>query len=379
MNLSLFDPPFPPFSPDYGCPPGETLREVLERLGLTQAELADRTGRPKKTINEIVQGKAAITPDTALQFERVLHIDATFWLNLERAYQAAQARDAETERLTKSLPWLETLPVNEMVRRGWIPRRSDRVELLREVLSFFGIAFPDAWDDVWRETQKATALRQGQSQDVDFGAIAVWLRRGEIEGRSRQCSPYDAGTFRDVLSHVRTLTTLPAETFCLEIKEHCASAGVAVVFLPEFQRLKIFGAARWLSPDKALIQLSLYYKREDQLLFSFFHEAAHVLLHGRRDIFVDFATARDNREEIEANRFAQDHLIPPLELRRFIARANYSQSSLLEFARDVGIAAGIVVGRLQHDRNIRFNQLNELRQRVTWSAQGVVRIPSDKT
>src|ERR1700730_14818009 len=110
MNPSLFQPPF---SPDYGSSPGTTLREVLERLGLSQSDLAERAGRPKKTINEIVQGKAAITPETALQLERVLGIHASFWNNLERSYRAAQARDDERKRLAEFLPWLDTFPLAE--------------------------------------------------------------------------------------------------------------------------------------------------------------------------------------------------------------------------------------------------------------------------
>src|ERR1700732_4705926 len=100
MNSNLFQSLF---LPDYGTPPGSTLREVLERLGLSQSDLAERTGRPKKTINEIVQGKAAITPETALQFERVFGVDASFWLNLERQYRAAQAREIEREQLAAQL------------------------------------------------------------------------------------------------------------------------------------------------------------------------------------------------------------------------------------------------------------------------------------
>lgn len=75
------------FKPNYALPPGETLKETIESIGMTQAELAQRTGRPKKTINEIIKGKAAITPDTAIQLERVLGVPASFWNNLERNYQ----------------------------------------------------------------------------------------------------------------------------------------------------------------------------------------------------------------------------------------------------------------------------------------------------
>jgi addiction module HigA family antidote len=80
------------FLPDYAVPPGETLLETLETIGMSQAELAERTGRPKKTNNEIIKGKAAITSETALLLERVLGVPAISWNNLERNYQETLAR-----------------------------------------------------------------------------------------------------------------------------------------------------------------------------------------------------------------------------------------------------------------------------------------------
>lgn len=75
------------YTPDSVSLPGETLREVLDERQMTQADLAERMGLPKKTVNEIVQGKAAITPEAALQLERVLGVPADFWNNLEQNYQ----------------------------------------------------------------------------------------------------------------------------------------------------------------------------------------------------------------------------------------------------------------------------------------------------
>ncbi|MEY2914970.1 MAG: hypothetical protein RLZZ184_4279 [Cyanobacteriota bacterium] len=92
------------YNPDYVSPPGDTLLEVLEHRGMTQAELAERTGRPKKTINEIIKGKAAITPETALQLERVFNIPASFWNNRERHYREFLAQKEEKKRLAKQVP-----------------------------------------------------------------------------------------------------------------------------------------------------------------------------------------------------------------------------------------------------------------------------------
>src|SRR5438876_12392081 len=107
------------YLPDSVSSPGETLLEVLSTRGMSQAELAERTGRPTKTINEIVKGKAAITPETALQLERVLGVPASFWNNLEQNYQTALARAAERQRLERQIKWLEGIPVRSMIDLNW--------------------------------------------------------------------------------------------------------------------------------------------------------------------------------------------------------------------------------------------------------------------
>ena len=78
--------------PDIAIPPGEYLAEEIEARGMSQKELARRMGRPLNAINEIVNGKKAITAETALQLEDAMpEIPARFWLNLETDYQLTKA------------------------------------------------------------------------------------------------------------------------------------------------------------------------------------------------------------------------------------------------------------------------------------------------
>jgi HTH-type transcriptional regulator / antitoxin HigA len=358
------------FSPEYCVAPGETLRETLDTLGLSQADLAERTGRPKKTINEIIQAKAAITPETALQFERVLGVPASLWINLEHQYRTGIARAAEREELAKHLPWMEQFPLRLMIQREWVTHKEDRVEMLREVLRFFGVASPNAWTDVWDSVRKATAYRQAaRHKQIDFGAVAAWLRQGEIEGRARECKPFDATKFKSALREIRGLTTADPQVFCKRIQELCADAGVAVVFVPELPRTRLFGAARWIAPDKALIQLSLFLKRDDQLWFSFFHEAAHILLHGRRDVFIDGPNATSDQQEAEANTFARNILITPEQYAEFVRAADLSRDAVVAFAKRIALAPGIVVGRLQHEKLLEYGRLTDLFRPLKWSSE----------
>ena len=179
------------------------------------------------------------------------------------------------------------------------------------------------------------------------------------------CQPYNPQKFRGVLQQVRALSTRPAEVFQPEMIRLCAEAGVAVVFVPEIPRAGVSGVTMWLSKDKALIQLSLRYKNDASLWFTFFHEAGHVLLHGKKDVFIEGDDRTDDEREREADRFAQDLLIPRERVRE-LPRLK-SKVAMKEFARSIGIAPGIVVGRLQHEGVLDPSFCNDLKRKLVWS------------
>lgn len=185
-------------------------------------------------------------------------------------------------------------------------------------------------------------------------------------GQQLECSAYDAATFRQVLQEARHLSTEKSGEFVLQLQSLCARAGVAVVFVRELPRIRACGATRWLTPDKALIQLDLRHKSNDQLWFSFFHEAGHVLLHGKLQVFVDGQDGERNELEQEADRFASDMLIPARAYSSFVQIGKFTSSAITTFAREQGIERGIVVGRLQHDELMPYSRLNDLKERLTW-------------
>jgi len=357
--------------PNYAVPPGETLKETLDALGMRQAELAQRTGRPKKTINEIIKGKAALTSETALQLERVLGVPASFWNNLERNYRETIARLKEEKALRAQEKCLAGLPISALVKAGWLPRKESVVEKLQVFLNFFGVAGMKEWEARWMNPRaayhKSAAFR---SNPV---TIAAWLRMGEIAASKFACKPYSASSFRTILDQIRRLTVEEPEIFETRMKDVCAAAGVAVVFVPEISGTHVYGATCWVNPNKALIQLSLRGKSDDYLWFAFFHEAAHIMLHGKREIFIEQEQGGEaskgplSEKEKEANQFAQDFLIPPKEYRAFVQRGDFSLAAMSRLARRLSIAPGIVVGRLQHDHVIPFSNANSLKKRFQFS------------
>ncbi|MFH1743160.1 MAG: ImmA/IrrE family metallo-endopeptidase [bacterium] len=360
------------YMPDYVSPPGETLQEVLDSRGMSQVNLAQRTGRSPKHINELIKGKVALTPDTALQFERALGIPASFWSHRENHYQAYQARLDEQKRLQSCLNWLKQIPTGAMMKYGWIPRLKDRIEQFREVLNFFAVASPDQWNEMWNERLDAVQLRQSNVSTISKGAIAAWLRKGEIGAHDVDCEPYSAEKLRQSIVSIRELSRLHPSEFKSELQRICAQSGVAVVYTREIPQTGISGATQWLSPKKALLQLSFRYKRDDQFWFSFFHEVGHILKHGKNSFFVELPGIKSKREK-EADRFAANMLIPHDDFKRFkeeyTSYSNmhqYPLQPIKAFADKMQIAPGIVVGRLQHEGILLPSHGNGLKQVIDW-------------
>lgn len=355
------------YSPDEISLPGETLQEILEERGLSQTALAKRTGRPKKTINEIIKGKTAITAETALQLERVLGIPASFWNARQRNYEEWAARRSERHTLEGQVDWLKQFPIKQMVEKRWIECCKDKVDQLRELLSFFGVASPEQWENIWLSPK--AAFRDSPAFVAKKPAVAAWLRQGEIAGRKAPCNPFDAERFKDALKDFRALTRKPIHEAVEELKETSALSGVAVVLVPSVPGVRANGATRWLSPTKALMQLCLRGKRADKFWFTVFHEAGHILLHGKKMVFIEEKGLSDDHEQ-EADLFAKNLLIPPNAYTHFLTGGRITQPRIVHFADQLGISPDMVLGRLQKDGKVPHNHFTKmLHKRIDW-AQG---------
>lgn len=353
------------YDPDYVSPPGETLLEVLEEKKMSQAELAERTGRPRKTINEIINGKTAITSDTALQLERVLGIPAHFWSQREQHYQDFLARQRESDRLEKQSEWVTQFPYKEMAKLGWVEFTKDKIQQCLSLLNFFAVASPEQWAKHWEN--RKVAYRKSVAFESDGAATIAWLRQGEIEAEKIVCQPYSATKFRKALDEIRALTVQPQKVFLPKIVSFSAEAGVAVVFVPELPKTRVCGVTRWLTPTKPLIQMSFRYKTNDHFWFTFFHESKHVLQENKDEIFLEGSADYDPDSPMEqdANQFSANHLIPESSLNRFLAKhSRFTKVAIEQFAAEISIAPGIVVGRLQRDFGLPQDQCNGLKERV---------------
>ncbi len=347
---------------DLVIPPGETLADEIASRGISQTELAARLGRPVQVVNEIIHGKKAITDNTALGLENVLGIPAAFWVNLEQNYRMTGARLQERDRLKAEENWLKELPVREMERRGWISVGRNPQEKMRALLQFFGVANVTAY----RKTTEVLGFRISDKSKLSPGALAAWLRKGELEAQTIDTRPFDSALLLDAARAARTMTEQPPLEFATRLTQLFSDAGVALVVVRELPKTGANGVARWLSDRKALIQLNLRYKWQDIFWFTLFHEVCHVLKHANQKIIID-GIDKNWPFEDEANPWAADFLVPPDAWSQFCRRTPFNRGSIIAFAREIGIAPGIVVGRLQRERRLKYSEMTDLKVRFGWT------------
>jgi Plasmid maintenance system antidote protein len=348
------------FDPDYAIPPGETLKEVMESLDMTQKELSVRTGLTVQTLNRISKGEQPITYETANKLELTTGIPARMWNNMESQYREQLTKTREREQLESDLDWLKTIPTRELIKRNAIAHQKEKSLLLRETLKLYGVSSVSAWKDIWEKP--GVAARRSHCFETCPGPASAWLRLGEIEAYQIDCKPFDKNKFSMAVNAIRQFTVKAPDEFIPEMRILCSKAGVALSLIPEMKKVPWNGATRWLSASKAMILLNLRGKMEDQFWFSFFHEAGHILYDSKKDVYINDGSLDDPRE-LNANKFAAETLIPHDREQEIIHLRSHAE--VKQIAHELGISSGIVVGRFQHLTR-KWNQFNNLKHKFEW-------------
>jgi HTH-type transcriptional regulator / antitoxin HigA len=352
------------FEHNWMSAPGETITALLGQIRLSRTEFATRMGCTPSEIDQLLDGTASITNDCARRLQNTIGGSVNFWMRRESQFRRDLARIEETG----GAGWIAELPVSEMTRFGWISTSSGTREQLLRCMNFFGVNEIDTWREKYSDVLLGRAFKTSSTFDSQPAAVAAWLRQAEIEATSADCKDWNPERFKNELFSIRTLTRQRRPNrFLPELKERCASCGVALVILRAPAGCRASGATWFLSATKAVIVLSFRYLSDDHFWFTFFHEAAHLLLHEHSHLFLEGADLICTKDEAEASNFAAKTLIPP-EYDAELMRLPLDGRAVLRFAQRIRISPGIVVGQLQHRGRITHRQLNSLKTRFSWTS-----------
>jgi HTH-type transcriptional regulator/antitoxin HigA len=361
----------PAFQPNWFSKPGDTLSAMLSRREMTPDMLAECMGRDASVVHGLLSGSTAIDKSIAGTLSKCVGGSPSFWITRQFQFEQNLNRAAEAISIDKGKSWLRTLPIREMITSGWIPTSKETRDTIRASLAYFDVTDPDEWRERYTEFQNLFRFRTSPGFETKLGALAAWLRQAEIRASAITCAPWDDGGLRARLDDVRTLTKATnLDYFIPRLRALCAEVGIAIVFLRAPAGCRTSGATRFLSPTKAMIVLSFRYLSDDQFWFSFFHEIAHLLLHGIGATFIDGEAAEPSEKEAEANAFSAGVLIPADRQDELMTLRSRFRD-VIRFAVSVGVSPGIVVGQMQHRKLIGPHQLNNLKRRYDWDEIGV--------
>lgn len=354
------------FTPEWFSKPSDTLRSLMARKGISATALADGAGWQRRFVAALLSGAEPINGTTAHELARQLGGTPEFWLRRQSQFEEHLA--AASARLSRQAAsnWLRALPVKEMREQGWLRATAGTDDPLRASLAYFDVATPDEWQDRYAHFANAFRFKSSPSFESKVGALAAWLRQGELQTELLPTGAWDRERFRRALVELRELSrSKNPVSFIPKLRAACSTLGVALAFVKAPQGCRASGASRFVSPSRALMILSFRYLSDDHFWFAFFHEAAHLILHGDGKTFIDGDIAAPSREEEEANAFSASVLVPADRFEEMMSLTPRVEN-IVRFARSIGVSPGIVVGQMQHHSALGPNQMNGLKRRFSW-------------
>ncbi|MBR0519400.1 HigA family addiction module antidote protein [bacterium] len=332
-------------------PPGATIKEQLNDRGLTQKEFALRMELSEKHISKLINGQVALTPDVALKLEMVLGIKMRFWLNLEALYQEAKKKVEDENNLLQDKETLLKFPYNEMSKLNWLPKTKNIVDKIKNLRNFFEV--------VTLTLLKGQLIplfcRQLSKTDKNYYLLITLAQKAKLESRNKSLSSLNLKLLKDNISKLRAMTK--QDNFIIDLQNLLSKCGIAFILLPSLKGSYTHGFT-FLDNNKIIIGMTNRGKDSDKFWFSLFHELGHILC---GHIFND--KIPDDKDEQEADIFAKEQLISKEDFDVFTADNNFSKKSIIEFAKQIDIDPSIVVGRLQKEGFLKYNQLNNLKKK----------------
>ncbi len=335
-------------------PPGATIKEQLNDRGMSQKEFAARMDMSEKHISRLINGEVQLTPETAIRLEMVLGVPAKFWNNLEAIYREKTIKAESENTMEKDIEIAKQFPYSEMANFGWVPKTKDTKEKVINLRKFFEVVELSLLES--EQITRIACRRLAITEKSDLALIA-WAQEAKIKARGIKTAPINIKGLISAMPELRHMTMLKPNEFCHKIIKCLADCGIALVFLPHLKGSFLQGAS-FMDGNKIVVGLTTRGKDADKFWFSLFHELAHITLG-----HIGQPNGTSEEDENEADQWAGNTLINPEEFETFRLDSDYSEQSVLRFAKDQGIAPGIVVGRMQREGIIKYSILNNLKEK----------------
>ena len=333
-------------------PPGSTIREQLKDRGMSQKEFAARMDLSEKHVSKLINGDVQLTPEVAVRLETVLGVPAKFWNNLEAIYREKLLKIKAENSMDEDEALAQQFPYSEMAKYGWIQGTRDPKEKVVYLRQYFGVVRLALLGN--EQITKIACRRLAITDKADL-ALMAWAQEARILAREIQTAPIDIEGLTAAIPQIRKMTVMEPDEFCPKVKKILADCGIALVFLPHLKGSFPQGAS-FLAGNKIVVGLTARGKDADKFWFCLFHELAHIVLG-----HIGLINGTTDQDEKDADNWSGNTLIHSADFATFKKGGDYSERSVLAFAREQEIAPSIVVGRMQREGLIKYSMLNNLK------------------
>lgn len=347
-------------SPDFVIHPGETILEIIQDRGISQKELAKRTGFSEKHISTVINGKKNISAEFAKKLSFALDVPASFWLNLQNNYDLEVLSFIEAHNISQIEIEIgkEVQNAVEIIRNETIEfkNESDLVYNLRHILGVSNLEAIHSLNVPYYRAQ----FEYNTSENIMY----TWQYLCEKSVENQTNNPLDIDKLRKSIPKIKKVMHLDYENHIDELQKILNECGVLFTVKKHVKKAPIKGLTVKTKKNQVMIAMTIRGAYVDIFWFTLFHEIAHVI---NQDYLKNQEEWKsDNPIEIRADKFAADALIDPKLYSDFVREGKFTEGPVLAFAKKADVLPTIVIGRLMNDKHIKWSTNEFYRSKYNW-------------
>lgn len=352
--------------------PGETIADILEERGITQTELAKRTGVSSAYISNVVAGKKDISSKFAMALEYALGVPKSFWLNLQANYDAELLELNEEETVTdderKALSSLSEV-VKYLRLRKILPEKQKKNEIILTLRKIFCVSNITNLAEI----APTGAFRVSSKAHVDPLVMGAWIRLCEILGNHKPSvhTQFSIDKVDELKKDLKDIMLNQNAELQKDIAEVLSSYGIKFSMVKNFRGAPVHGYISLDRDGSYHMVLTIRGAFADIFWFSLFHEIGHIV---NGDISkvgtyidIDAIEEKDKAKEDAADMFARNALLDATDYKNFLANGDYSIGAIERFAQTQSVAPYVIIGRLQKEKIVSYAMYNDHKLRYKWA------------
>lgn len=347
--------------------PGETIADVLEDRGITQAELASRAGVSPAYVSNVIAGKKGISANFAMGLEYALGVPKSFWLNLQANYEAELLEVNEEQTITdeerKVREDLKDI-VKYLRKQGKMligENKDESILSLRKVLQISNITN-------LKEMIPIGAFRMAGNAAVNPNVLGAWIRLCQLAGNDKTISAkFEKKYTNDLIQEIKSIMCCKNAELQRDLKNVMEKYGIDFSVVKNFRGAPVHGYISQKNDGIYQMVLTIRGAFADIFWFSLFHEIGHIVNGdiGKNLKFLDYGNDYD--KELAADLFASNMLLSPESYKAFIQRNDFSIEAICRYAESQHVMPYIVIGRLQKEKYLAYTMYSKYKLRYKWS------------